>query len=166
MSLSLQVVGRSCPAVARLYGRRDCPYHRMSAPDEIKHVIAKLQQLCPSGDAKVRIRIYGGSADESRLEANQAGYLRMAVECLKAADAPFSDATAKEPFTIEADWSDMFTEDSDVQIDWFERREDFTSPSVKSTVMDQVIPGIFGILVFAGVVFAVVGVVATIIWLF
>jgi hypothetical protein len=146
---------------------RNRAHHRMSAPDEaIRQVTAKLEQICPKDGAKVRIRIYGGGTDESRLEANRAGYLRLAVECLKAADAPFTDATGKEQFTIQADWSGMFTEDSDVQIDWFERRDDFAAPSVKHTLMDRLIPGLFGIFVFAGIVFAVVGVIATIIWLF
>ena len=139
----------------------------MSAPnEEIQQVTARLEQLCPRDGAKVRIRIYGGGADESRLEANRAGYLRMAVQCLKAADAPFTDATKKEQFTIQADWGDLFTEDSDVQIDWFERRDDFVSPSVKQTLMDRLMPALFGIVVCGGIIFAVLGVVATIIWLF
>jgi hypothetical protein len=139
----------------------------MSEPnEEIQQVTARLEQLCPKDGAKVRIRIYGGGADESRLEANRAGYLRMAVECLKAADAPFTDATRKELFSIQADWEDLFTEDSDVQIHWFERRDDFTSPSVKHTLMDRLMPALLGILVCGGILFAIVGVVATIMWLF
>lgn len=142
----------------------------MSPPDErIQKVTAELEQLCPKDGAKVRIRIYGGGADESRLEANRAGYLRMAAECLKAAYAPFSDTAGKERFTIKADWGDLFTEDSDVQFDWFERRDDFDSPSVKQTLMDRLMPTLFGILfailVISVVVFAVVGIVATVIWL-
>ncbi|MBI3417308.1 MAG: hypothetical protein HY043_18610 [Verrucomicrobia bacterium] len=139
----------------------------MSAPDErIQAMTVELEQLCPRDGAKVRIKIYGGGADESRLEANRAGYLRLAAECLKAAYAPFTDATRKEQFTIQANWNDLFSNDSDVQIDWFERRDDFTSPSVKRTLMGRLIPALFGILVVAGVVFAIVGVVATFMWLF
>jgi len=126
----------------------------------------ELERLSPSEGARVRIKIYGGGADESRLEANRAGYVRLAAECLRAAFAPLKDATGKEPYTIHADWKELFAEDSDVQIDWLERREDFVAPSVKKTVMDRIVPAVFGLLLFAGIVFAVVGFIATVIWLF
>ena len=134
--------------------------------EEIKQVTERLEQLCPRAGAKIRIRVYGGGADESRLEANRAGYLRLAVESLKAADAPFIKTSEKAQFAIEADWGDLFTEDSDVQIDWFERRDDFTSPPMKSTLTDRVMSVVFGLLLGLWLAFSVVGLVATIIWLF
>ena len=134
--------------------------------ERIQQMAAEVERISPKEPARVRIKIYGGGADESRLEANRAGYLRLAAECLKATYAPFSDASGKEPYTVRADWRELFTDDSDVQIDWLERREDFVAPSVNKTIMDRVVPAVFGLVVFAGIVFAVIGVVVTLIWLF
>ena len=133
--------------------------------DDIKQLTARLEELCPQDGAKVRIHIYGGGPDESCLVANRAGYLRMAVECLKAADTPLINETAKDRFSIQADWEYLFTEDSEVQIDWLERREDSLSPSGRSTLKERLVAMSIAILIFSGMLFAIIGVIATLIWL-
>src|SRR5271167_2697647 len=98
----------------------------MSSPDteQIKKMIADLDAAVPRDGARVHLSQYGGGPDESKVIANQRGYLRLGIEFLRAAFAPSSP---KSQETIETDLRYLLTEDSTVGFDWFERREDLTA---------------------------------------
>jgi len=76
-------------------------------------LVTELDDLVPRDGACVTLRQYGGGPDESRITANQRGYLRLGIEFLKAAFAP----TNKEN-SLKADIGYLLTEDSDVGFDW------------------------------------------------
>lgn len=134
----------------------------MNEPEEAsaEHLIAKLDALVPRDRACVTLRQYGGGPDESRVTANQRGYLRLGIEFLKAAFAP----TNKEN-SLKADIRYLLTEDSDVGFDWFERREDLPLP-LKPGRRRRIVASAFalGCLVFVAVL-AVVGLIAVVRWL-
>src|SRR4051812_14714301 len=82
-----------------------------------EELVSKLDALVPRDGARVSLAQYGGGPDESRVIANQRGYLRLGIEFLKAAFAPH------EKHLVKADIRYLLTEDSDVSFNWFERRE-------------------------------------------
>lgn len=93
----------------------------------LQSVIAELDAAVPKGDARVMISLYGGGPDECSMVANEAGYLRLGVEMLKAAVAPTGLHDRAHAIPVELDY--LFTEDSEVHINWFERREPDAAPS-------------------------------------
>jgi hypothetical protein len=123
-------------------------------------LVTELDELVPRDGACVTLRQYGGGPDESRITANQRGYLRLGIEFLKAAFAP----TNKEN-SLKADIGYLLTEDSDVGFDWFERREDLPLP-LKPGRRRRIVASAFalGCLVFVAAL-AVVGLIAVVKWL-
>src|SRR6185437_587704 len=95
----------------------------MSSPeiDQIKKMVADLDAAVPRAGARVYISQYGGGPDESKIVANQRGYLRLGIELLQAAFAPPSPKAHEQ---IQVDLRYLLTDNSTVGFDWFERRED------------------------------------------
>ena len=109
------------------------------------------------------LRMYGGGPDESQFIANKGGYLRFAIELLKAALAPVG--AKSQPNAVHVDLGYLVTSDSDVGFDWFERREDIPAPPTRESVGSWILKvAMLGILV--GVLgFALLGFVTSIRWL-
>jgi hypothetical protein len=93
----------------------------------LQSVIAELDAAVPKDDARVMVNLYGGGPDECSMVANEAGYLRLGVEMLKAASAPAGLHDRTDAIPVELDY--LFTEDSEVHINWFERREPDAPPA-------------------------------------
>jgi len=100
------------------------PESKQSAAE---HLVAELDAAVPRDGARVSITQYGGGPDESRVIANRRGYLRLGIEFLKAAFAPL-----EKQHLIKADIRYLLTEDSDVGLNWFERREDLPAATPAS----------------------------------
>jgi hypothetical protein len=96
----------------------------------IEAAIGNLDAEIPKGDASVVISLYGGGPDECAMVANEAGYLRLGVEMLKAAFAPAGHYERAYAIPVELDY--LFSPDSEVRINWFERRNPDVVPSVDS----------------------------------
>lgn len=92
--------------------------------DELNAIVNRLDQDICRNNAKVTIQKYGGDPDESFVVATPKGYLRLGVELLKAGLAPY---VSPERATIDVDIEYLIDDESDVQFDYFERREDRTS---------------------------------------
>jgi hypothetical protein len=87
---------------------------------QIEPVIAALDAMVPKEDARLVIRQYGGGPDECSVVGNERGYLRLAIELLKAAYAP-TGFHSRDGVEVNVDY--VLGDDSEVQFDWFERRE-------------------------------------------
>ena len=135
--------------------------------EQIKKMIADLDAAVPRGEARVCLSQYGGGPDESKVVANERGYLRLGIEFLRAAFAPPSP---KSETRIHADLGYLVTRDSTVGFDWFERREDLVVDTKAERKPKRLFPFIamsgLGLrLFFATIVFAVIGVGTVIGWM-
>ncbi len=93
--------------------------------DKFKQLINELDESVSKDEAKVTFSQYGGDNSEAMIVGNQQGYLRLGIEFLKAAFAPsHSELAKKDPHAIDVNLDYLLTEDSDIQFDWFQRRED------------------------------------------
>jgi hypothetical protein len=115
--------------------------------------------LVPADGAQVQLSQYGGGPDESRVIANQRGYLRLGIEFLKAAFAPHD---ARRPHLITADIRHLLSEESDVGFDWFERREDLPAMSPRQS---RFIPFVVYPILIVLAIYTFVGFVTIIRWL-
>ena len=88
---------------------------------QIEPVIAALDAAVPKDDAHVVIRQYGGGPDECVVVGNETGYLRLGIELLKAAYAPAGYQNRRDAVQVDVDY--VMGDDSEIQLDWFERRE-------------------------------------------
>jgi len=125
-----------------------------------EELVSKLDALVPRDGARVSLAQYGGGPDESRVIANQRGYLRLGIEFLKAAFAPH-----EKQHLVKADIRYLLTEDSDVSFDWFERREDLPKRTAEEGKRVSVVGTIFGFTVLALVAScALVGLITIVRW--
>lgn len=110
---------------------------------EVERLVGELDAGIPREGARVSLQKYGGDLDEAFVVANTRGYLRLGVEFLKAGLAPHvpSERTlGKRPDAIDVELEYLITDDSDVNFDYFERREDVTVKTYEETWADRVIP--------------------------
>ena len=101
----------------------------------IESVIAALDAAVPKDGAHVVIRQYGGGPDECSIVANERGYLRLGIELLKAAFAPAGHQNRRDAIEVDVDY--VIRDDSEIQLDWFERREP-DAPGAASHTSDLV----------------------------
>jgi hypothetical protein len=130
---------------------------------KVREAIRMLDQEVPREGAKVRLRQYGGGPDEGELIANQKGYLRLGIECLKAAFGPTKgDANSGG---VEVDLEYLVTNDSTINFDWFERREmELMKPEIAKSSGWLVGIAILIVFVVLGV-FTLIGIGTVISWL-
>jgi hypothetical protein len=129
----------------------------------VKELISALDSEVPREGAKVRLHQYGGGPDESQVQANPAGYLRLGIEFLKAA---YQEPDAKSPHAVDVDLDYMLLPGSTIHFGWFERTEEVSDAYGESSLsrFDRLVPFlIFGVLA-TGVLLAVVGLVSVIRW--
>lgn len=93
----------------------------MMDEEDIRLAIEKLDLGIPKDGAIVRFQQYGGGPDESKMEANESGYLRLGVELLKAAYSKKSYKTEGNSIFVDLEY--LVSPDSDVDFDWFERND-------------------------------------------
>ena len=129
---------------------------------ELKKLVAQIDSLVPANGAQVQLSQYGGGPDESRVIANQRGYLRLGIEFLKAAFAPND---ARRPHLIAADIRHLLSEESDVGFDWFERREDLPAMSPRKSRFTRSIPFVVYPILIVLAICTFVGFVTIIRWL-
>jgi hypothetical protein len=129
---------------------------------DLKKLVAEIDSLVPTDGAQVQLSQYGGGPDESRVIANQRGYLRLGIEFLKAAFAPHD---AHRPHFITAGIRHLLSEDSDIGFDWFERREDLPTVRSRQSRFARFIPFVVFPILFAIAVCALVGFITIIRWL-
>jgi hypothetical protein len=129
---------------------------------ELKTLIAKIDGSVPLEGAQVQLSQYGGGPDESRVVANQRGYLRLGIEFLKAA---FASEDSRAPHTIKADIRYLLSPDSTVGFDWFERREGLPPMPARESHFTRFIPFIVFPLLVAIAICAFVGFITIIRWM-
>ena len=99
---------------------------------QIQEAIDLLDSSIPREGARVKLHQYGGGPDEGQVIANEAGFLRLGIEFLKAAFA--APDSSGEPNAVDVDIDYLVTEDSSINFHWFERRDlpsaEPTSPGV------------------------------------
>lgn len=101
--------------------------------ERIKKLIDELDGSVSKDGAAVQFNMYGGGHDESFIQANKQGYLRLGIEFLKAAYSSKVKAKEKENQNIiETDINYLTTNDSEIRFDWLELKEDLL-PSVPPT---------------------------------
>jgi hypothetical protein len=122
--------------------------------DELRTIVNRLDQNVSRENAKVTIQKYGGDLDESFVVGTPNGYLRLGVEFLKAGLAPH--ASPEKP-AIDVDVEYLIHDDSDVQFDYFERREDLTVETHTGSFVDKLIPVVLLTIVGLVLVLAIVG---------
>jgi hypothetical protein len=110
--------------------------------DKLKQLISDLDQTVPKENARVSLSRYVGDISESMIVGNEHGYLRLGIEFLKAAFAPPStELVKKDPYAIDVELDYLLTEDSDIQFDWFQRREDIpVQEEASQSWLDKLIP--------------------------
>ena len=122
--------------------------------DELRTIVNRLDQTLSRENAKVTIQKYGGDLDEAFVVGTPNGYLRLGVEFLKAGLAPH---TSPETPAIDVDVEYLIDEESDVQFDYFERKDQLTIKSYQSSVVDKLIPWVLFATVGSVLVLALVG---------
>ena len=140
----------------------------MLSADRIRTLVAELDPEVPREGAFARLVQYGGGPDETYLVANQRGYLRLSIEFLRAAIAPTAaDTTPKRARSLDIDLEYVLDPDSDVGIDYLERREDLI-PGVPSRAPmgwpDRFRFAVIALVVLAAVAVWLVGFVAIARW--
>ena len=133
--------------------------------DKIKQIVYELDENISKENAKVSLQKYGGDLDEAFIVATKRGYLRLGVEFLKAGFAPYISAEralGKRPYEIEVEMDYLITDDSDVNFNYFERREDVTVKTYQESWVDRVLPIAIVGAMFSILALAVVGLVSII----
>lgn len=128
--------------------------------ERIQDAIALLEREVPREGARVNLHQYGGGPDEGQVIANETGYLRLGIEFLKAAFAPAEPNRAN---TVQVDIAYLMTPDSDMNFDWFERRE--PSRDDRAASKGRLIPTLLLSALVATAILAIIGLVATVRWL-
>jgi hypothetical protein len=98
--------------------------------ERLQQLVDELDAAVPRDDAKVQIRRYGGGDDECELIANRAGFLRLGVELLHAADARAGAGNQRETVPADLDYLWLHDEGS-VVIDTLIRRDPTAAPDVR-----------------------------------
>jgi hypothetical protein len=123
--------------------------------ERISSLINELDKQVPKDGAIVEAKQYGGGPDESKITANRAGYLRLGIEFLKAG---FSETSDKDKKQLSTDIRYLFTDDSDVCFDWFERVEDFQKQkNLKASFWKRVAGKLIAAAVLLVLIFALIG---------
>jgi hypothetical protein len=122
--------------------------------DELSAIVSRLDQDLSRDNAKITIQKYGGDLEESFVVGTPNGYLRLGVEFLKAGLAPQSSPEKPE---IEVDVEYLIDDDSDVQFDYFERKDQLTIKTYQSSFVDKLIPLVLLAIVGSVLVLAIVG---------
>jgi hypothetical protein len=87
----------------------------------VQDLTSELDELIPREGSLVRIQLVGGGPDESYWVGNRLGYLRLGVELLKGAFAPPAPDASEHVVVFD---DSVLDDTSDVEFQWFERRED------------------------------------------
>jgi hypothetical protein len=122
--------------------------------DELRTIVNQLDHNLSRENAKVTIQKYGGDLDETFVVGTPNGYLRLGVEFLKAGLAPHA---APEKPAIDVDVEYLIDDDSDVQFDYFERKDQLTIKSYQSSFVVKIIPWVLFATVGSVLVLAIVG---------
>ena len=122
--------------------------------DELSAIVNRLDQDISRDNAKITIQKYGGDLAESFVVGTPNGYLRLGVEFLKAGLAPH--ASPEKP-AIDVDVEYLIDDDSDVQFDYFERKDQLTIKTYQSSFVDKLIPLVLLGVVGSVLVLAIVG---------
>ena len=122
--------------------------------NELNAIVNRLDQDISRNNAKVTIQKYGGDLDESFVVGTPNGYLRLGVEFLKAGLAPYA---SPERAAIDVDVEYLIHDDSDVQFDYFERREDLTVETHTGSLVDKLIPIVMLTIAVLVLLLAIVG---------
>lgn len=132
--------------------------------DRIRLLVDELDRLIPRDGACVRLEQYGGGPSESRVVANQLGYLRLGVELLKGGLHPGSP----EPAPLPVDLGDLMASDSAIRFDEFLFDDKLTADDRHRPRLAQAVGMALGLGLAAGcltvLVLAAVGVIALLGW--
>jgi hypothetical protein len=134
-------------------------------PDKIKQIVEELDRSISKENARVSLQKYGGDLDEAFIVATENGYLRLGIEFLKAGFAPYisgEKSLGKRPYAVDVEIDYLITEDSDVNFDYFERREDVPVKIYEETWGDRVIPIVILGVMLSILALAIVGLIAII----
>jgi hypothetical protein len=121
---------------------------------ELNSIVNRLDEDISRENAKVTIQKYGGDLDEAFVVGTPNGYLRLGVEFLKAGLAPHSSPDKSE---IDVDVEYLIDDDSDVQFDYFERKDQLTIKTYQRSFVDKLIPLVLLAVVGSVLVLAIVG---------
>jgi len=128
---------------------------------QIQEAIDLLDSSIPREGARVKLHQYGGGPDEGQVIANEAGFLRLGIEFLKAAFA--APDSRGEPNAVNVDIDYLVTEDSSINFDWFERQD---LPSAEPTSPgSRIVPVLIGCSFIVAALLAVVGFITVVRWL-
>lgn len=122
--------------------------------NELSSIVNRLDQDISRNNAKVTIQKYGGDLTEAFVVGTPNGYLRLGVEFLKAGLVPHASLEKSE---IDVDVEYLIDDDSDVQFDYFERKDQLTIKTYEASVVDKLIPFVLLAVVGSVLVLAIVG---------
>lgn len=128
--------------------------------EQIRRLVGELDRAVPRDGAHVRLEQYGGGPDESRIVANEIGFMRLGIELLQAGVASV-EAT---PTPVDVDLTYLVDSDSVIGFHEIIRDDDLpvVSRPVRSGIDIVAIVGTTGCL--AVVVLAIIGAIAVIRW--
>jgi hypothetical protein len=127
----------------------------------IAELVAELESAVPKEGAAVLLQQYGGGPDESRIVANQNGYLRFGIELLKCGLTTQTTSGAARRAALDLRY--LMSEQSDVGFDEFELSESLTlqsSPPRRAGIILKAVGVLVALGVLAVLAFAFVGVVS------
>ena len=93
--------------------------------EDIKKLVDQLDMLVPKENAKVLMTQYGGGPDESKLVANERGYLRLGIEVMKLSFA--KKGVENDLVILETDY--LIHPGSTVEFRWCERKDEILEAS-------------------------------------
>jgi hypothetical protein len=128
--------------------------------ERIKSLVHELDAAISRDDARIGFYTYGGDVDESFVQGNEKGYLRLGVEFLKGGLSP-RDLTRAE---TKVDLRYLISDDSDLSFHYFEVSEEKVREDNHSWKDDLIVYSILGILVSI-LILAVVGLVSIVMYL-
>ena len=128
----------------------------------IQTIINELDEEIPRPEHEVKMDVYGGGVDESRIRATKDGFLRLGVEIMKAA---YAESTDDNKEILNVDLDELLTDDSEIQFDWFERVDSITQPERKLSITDRIIPFIIISILLATLACTIIGAGTIIMWL-
>ncbi|HSE33871.1 MAG TPA: hypothetical protein VLA93_20030 [Pyrinomonadaceae bacterium] len=123
--------------------------------DDLNSIVNRLDRDIPRDNAKITIQRYGGDLSEAFVVGTPNGYLRLGVEFLKAGLAPHASPGNS---AIDVDVEYLIDDDSDVQFDYFERKDQLAIKTYQRSFVDKLIPWVLLAIVGSVLVLAIVGV--------
>ena len=88
--------------------------------NSVKSALEEIEANKPTGEAKIRVDIYGGGMDEGFIRGTRAGLVTAGLRLIRAGLGEANGRSPNYGIQAEENFDDILHSDSDVGIDWIE----------------------------------------------